>query len=403
MRQVEDAGAIGDAVLQLARAHNVLLVIGAGAGNVARLSPQHPRNGTGCGIHHGRVFGRGGGHKTHDVANAVIKARPRALELVEHVDDFLLDGFQVLFGDEPAVQHRAATVRHHRCGRLRRGPATRIVGVVLLHLAAVDAVDVEGAHACARRLHRFGCVAALQAGLQLRLQQMDEGAHVVDGTVAQKRHGAMRDAAPRLHLAPPHTPVPQANTVHPQRLGNDHMVHTRFAEVTALGQIAHARKAARFFVHGAADLQCSGNRQARLDQGFAGDDAGRQTTFHVAAASAIHAPVGHLPAKWLIGPARSGLNHVDVAVEMHALARRLPLPARHHIGARVAVAVARRADGPNIFHRKAFFGQPFADEMGTRFISVTRRVDGGNAHQVLREGGHLFAFGFDAVQQLLNR
>ena len=58
--------------------------------------------------------------------------------------------------------------------------------------------------------------AALQARLQLRLQQMDEGAHVVDGAVAQKRHRTVRNTAFGFHLAPPHTAVTQTNAVHTQ-------------------------------------------------------------------------------------------------------------------------------------------------------------------------------------------
>jgi hypothetical protein len=48
--------------------------------------------------------------------------------------------------------------------------------------------------------------------------------------------------------------VAQANAVNAQWLGNNDVVHARLAKVAALSQIAHATKAARFFVHRAANF-----------------------------------------------------------------------------------------------------------------------------------------------------
>ena len=47
----------------------------------------------------------------------------------------------------------------------------------------------------------------------------------------------------------------QADAVNIQRLRNDDMVHTRFAEVAALGQITHAAKATRLFIYPTANFQ----------------------------------------------------------------------------------------------------------------------------------------------------
>ena len=58
-----------------------------------------------------------------------------------------------------------------------------------------------------------------------------------------------------------------------------------------------------------------------------------------------------------------------------------------------------RAD---IFHRKTAWLESLTDEPSTGFVGITRRVDGGNADQVLREGHHFIALGFNACQDRLN-
>ena len=85
-------------------------------------------------------------------------------------------------------QHCAAGMRHHGRRQIPGGPTQGVKRKNLLHLPAVNAVDIEGANAGARRFHRLGCVARRQARLQLRFQQMDECTHVVNGAVAEERH-----------------------------------------------------------------------------------------------------------------------------------------------------------------------------------------------------------------------
>ena len=83
----------------------------------------------------------------------------------------------------------------------------------------------------------------LQSRLQLGFKQMNEGAHVVDGAVAQKRHRTMGNAAFGFYLTPPNTAMAQTNSVNAQWLRNDDVMHTRLAEITALCQITHTGKA----------------------------------------------------------------------------------------------------------------------------------------------------------------
>ena len=111
------------------------------------------------------------------------------------------------------------------------------------------------------------------------------------------------------------------------------MVHTRLAEITALCQITHTRKATRLFVNSAADFKRAWNGHARFNQGFARNDACGQSTLHVASATAINFAVANFCAEGVGGPATASFHHIDVAIEVHALAGAGTLPTRHHIHA----------------------------------------------------------------------
>ena len=399
MRQIQNARAIGDAGIELAGAHDVLLVIGAGTGDVAGFPAQHAGNGPGSGQHHRRIPGCGCRHKTHDVLDAVVEAWPAVFELLEHGHNFSLHGVEVFFGDKTAIKHSATGMGHHRRRQITGRLAPCIERKQLFDLAAMQAVDVECADPRSGWLHRLGGVTLRQLRLQPGFQQMDEGAHVLDGAVTEKRHGAMGHPAQGLDLAPPDAAVTQTDAVHAQRFGNDHVVDAGLCEIAALCQIADTRETARLFIDRAGNFQRTGKVQPFFQNGLAGNHAGGQTAFHVAAAATVNFAVLDLAAKGRGGPAGAGFHHVDVAVEVYAFTIGFSLITRHHVDPRMGVAVPRRAFRTDVFDRKSALLQPFTEQVGAGFVGIAGRVDGGNADQGLCERHHLVPFRFNTFEQ----
>src|SRR5690606_7655387 len=125
-------------------------------------------------------------------------------------------------------------------------------------------------------------------------------------------------------------------------------------------------------------------RQAGIDQGLDRDDGGGQPALHVAGAPAIDAAVFHYACEGIDGPAGPDLDHVDVAVEVDARAGLAAGPAGDYVGAGVLVAVAGGTLAAHIFDGEAALFQPLADVFGAGAIGLARRVEGGEADQVLR-------------------
>ena len=76
---------------------------------------------------------------------------------------------------------------------------------------------------------------------------------------------------------------------------------------------------------------------ARFNQGFPRNDAGGPTAFQVASATAINFAVAKFCTKGVGGPSAARFHHIDMAVEVHALATARTLPTRHHIDARLGI------------------------------------------------------------------
>src|SRR6185369_6171946 len=100
---------------------------------------------------------------------------------------------------------------------------------------------------------------------------------------------------------------------------------------------------------------------------------------HVAGAAAIHLAIAHHARKGIDAPAMSGLHDIDVAVEMDAGTRSRTFAPRHDIDARMALAVAGRAFGPDIFDREAALLEPAPEKLRTRTIRFARWIDGREA------------------------
>ena len=111
MRQVEDAGAVGDAVRHTGDARDVLLIVGAGAGDQLAASPEHAVQRALERSHDRRAVGRPHRMDDHQVAQLVAEAPARrAATIVEHVDDLGLRRVEALLEQEAAIEHRAAGI-----------------------------------------------------------------------------------------------------------------------------------------------------------------------------------------------------------------------------------------------------------------------------------------------------
>ena len=124
---------------------------------------------------------------------------------------------------------------------------------------------------------------------------------------------------------------------------------------------------------------------------FCRDDRGRQPAFHVAGAATIDFAVAQLAAKRVFGPAAANLDHICVAVEMHAIARPRAFVARDNIPAWVFVAVARRAVGADQLGRKARLLQALVQIVADFAIAVARRVQCGDADQIAGQRDQVIA------------
>ncbi len=127
------------------------------------------------------------------------------------------------------------------------------------------------------------------------------------------------------------------------------------------------------------------------DKGLGGDDGGGQPAFHVAGAAPVDLAVDQFTAKGVVGPAVADLDHVGMAVEMHAIARAPAFAACDDVPARVFVAVAGRAVGADQFGFKPRSPQTPVQIVADRAIIASRRVQRGDADQVLGQRDQVIA------------
>jgi len=137
VREIEDAGAISDAVVQTADAVDVLLVVGAGGDDVVGAEAEDIGDGFVDGADDGRRLVGHGGRDGPQIAQLVAEAGAGGFQLFEQVDDFAADGFGLFFDKVTAVDDDAGRVRDDR--RRKAGVARFGLG-----LAAMDRIDVEG-------------------------------------------------------------------------------------------------------------------------------------------------------------------------------------------------------------------------------------------------------------------
>ena len=159
----------------------------------------------------------------------------------------------------------------------------------------------------------------------------------------------MRNLAIGLDFRPPDTPVTKANTVMPQRLGDDHMMHFFGVEIAFFRQVGHAPKAARLLVSRARYFDSARKIRANRDEGFGGNDARRQPALHVTGPAPVNLAVDDLAAKRISGPAAPHFHDVDVGIEVHTFPAARPLFAGHNVPARIAIRIAQSTLGADEF------------------------------------------------------
>ncbi len=142
--------------------------------------------------------------------------------------------------------------------RQRSGDAGAGQAGMVLGLAAMDRVEVEGRGAGTLGHHRHRGTALGQPRPQVALEPLDHRRHVADGAVAEERHRAVGDPAEGLDLGPPDAAMADADPVDIERLGNDHMVDPRLGEEALPREPGDSAIAAGFLVDRAGDLESAG-------------------------------------------------------------------------------------------------------------------------------------------------
>ncbi|MPL95501.1 hypothetical protein SDC9_41672 [bioreactor metagenome] len=378
MRQFELPGPVGDAVLQPADPVDVLLVIGAGRDDIARLAAQHCLDRRGGRAHHGRLTRGHRGDHLEERADLVVEGGAARLQSVEKPGDLGLHLVEVLLDQDAAVDHDPAAVGDAGGGQGGRAGLG-------FRLAAMDRVDVQ------RRVprpfwdHRHRGVLARQERIERVLDLGEHRPHVADRAVTEEGHRAMRNAPLRLDLGPPHAAVAKADPVLVQGLGDDDVVHPPGREIAAFRKPGDAAEAARFLVRRRRDLDRAGEIGAGGKEGLGGDHRACEAALHVAGAAAIDPAVDQLGPERVARPAMADLDHVVMAVEMHALAGARARAPRDEIPAREVLAIAGRAGGAQQFDGESLPRQSLGQKLADLAVIAPGWVQRRHADQRLRQ------------------
>ena len=263
----------------------------------------------------------------------------------------------------------------------------------------MDRVDVERRGAGPFGRDRHGGVSPGQKGAEHGFDLVQHRAHMADRAVAQKGHGAMGDAAPGFHLGPPDAAMAQADAVLVQRFGDDDVLDPVRVKPALSGQPGYPAEAAGFLIRSGADFDGPAKAGVGGNKGFGGDDAGSKPPLHVAGAAPIDAVADQLCAEGIARPAMADLDHVVMAVEMHAVTGTRSLQPGDQVPARVCVAVARCALRADEFDAEAGRQQPGCQIVADPAIVLTGRVQCGDADQILRQADQVLAAGIDGKRQ----
>ncbi len=128
-------------------------------------------------------------------------------------------------------------------------------------------------------------------------------------------------------------------------------------------------------------------------KGFCRDDRCGEPAFHVARTAPVNLAIGDITAEGIECPARADLHHVCVAVEVDAVAGPRTLAPRDDVPARIFLAVAGSAGGADQFRLETMFAQAVVQIFADQAIVPARRIQGGNADQVLGQRDEIITLG----------
>ena len=164
-----------------------------------------------------------------------------------------------------------------------------------------------------------------------------------------------------------------------------------------------AAVAAGLLVGGRRDLDGAGEVRARSARNAStATIAAASPPFMSQAAAAVDPAVDQRAAERVGGPALPDLDHVDMAVEVHARPRPRALAPRHQVPARIAVAVARRRPRrARTRSRSPARASRSADQLADLAVVLAGRVHRRHPHQRLGQRDQLLAPLLDRPPQRL--
>ncbi len=236
----------------------------------------------------------------------------------------------------------------------------------------------------------------------MRLHLGQNRAHVANGTVTQKRHGTMGNPPLGFDFRPPDTAMAQTNAIFVQGFGDDHMLHAVGVEIPLFRQIGDTAIAAAFFIRRRRNLDRALVVGVKMHKRFGGNDRRGQPALHIAGAATVNLAVFQLTTKRVFGPTMADLDHIMVRIEMNAVAGCATFVTRDHVPTRVFHAVANRPLGADHFDLEPGFRQPFRQIGAYLAIIMPRRVQRGNADQVLGQGDQIVPPGGDFGKHLVS-
>ena len=111
--EIENAGTVGDAIVQVADSGDMLLIVCTGRNDVVRLSSEDFANSLRDRCHDRRVTLRHQRQHLHQIPDRIVEFRPIARQPVENGCDLVLDRRYVFFQQETTVDDHPARVRAH--------------------------------------------------------------------------------------------------------------------------------------------------------------------------------------------------------------------------------------------------------------------------------------------------
>ena len=209
----------------------------------------------------------------------------------------------------------------------------------------------------------------------------------------------MGNLALGFDFGPPSAAMAQTDAILAQRFGDDHMLHAGRIEPAFLRQMGDTTVAAGFLIRCATDFDGTGKVGMFLNERLGGDDRGSQAPLHIAGPAPIDAVAVQRGGKGIIGPACANLDHIGMAVEMHTRAGLGALVPRDDVPAGVFFAISGRTFGTDQGGFKPLGGQPLFQQIADRRIVFARRVQSGNADQILRQRDQIIAHPLNSVLQ----